>query len=474
MKKVSILALVIIGIVGNIQAQQRFTSYYLDNTIPSSYFNPAIDPDNKVIVGLPVIGSVGIGGNTGSLASLKSMMTIDGSTATIDLNRYVKKMNNVNFLTTELSVDVLSAMTTVRDNSYSLSLRTIADARIRIPKGLFSIVTEGVLDEPAFKKFGGRVNVYHELGLGFAHHNDHSKFNYGGRFKLLFGLANASADANIDLKVDDDDLYQWDLSMDAKVRAASVLLQEDAGELSASTIALGGGNMGMGLDVGATYKWDEKITFAASITDFGFIRWKTNPVNMSTDASYRWEGVVVDMSEYDNLDSLTEGLSSITDEIADEFEDMLDFDSTNENYTTSLFTKIYLTSHYQVLEKTRVSGTIFTEFDRGVRMGWAIAGTQDLGKGSQIVLNYWRWRNSGSNVGFGVAQKMGPIQLHVMVDNLWFGKLIKINNAALGGSSSGKTIPMPFNFRNADFRIGLSLVFGQVREPVKQSNSSLK
>ncbi len=474
MKKISILAIVVIGIALPLNAQQRFTSYYLDNAIPSIYLNPAVNPENKVIVGLPALGSFGFAVNTGSLLSLKSMMTVDGSTGTIDFNRYVRKMNNVNFITADMSVDVLSAMVTVRDNTYSMSLRTMADARVRVPKGLFSVLTDGILNEPAFKKIGGRLNVYHELGLGFSHHNDHSKLNYGGRFKILFGLANASADMNMSIDVDQDDLYQWDVTMDARAQAASVMLQDDWENLSHTTLALGGGNMGVGIDAGATYEWDDQISFAASIVDLGFIRWKTNPINMSTDASFEWDGVTLDLSEYDNVDSLSAGLSSVTDDMVEEFEDLMDIDSTNDNYTTSLFTKIYLTTHYQILPKTRVSGTIITEFDRGLRAGWAIAGTQEIGKNTQVVLNYWRWRNSGTNLGFGFVQKMGPVQVHMMLDNFWFGRIMKIDNNAVGSSSTSGTTPIPFNFRNIDFRFGIALAFGQLRDAVKQSNTSIK
>jgi hypothetical protein len=36
-------------------------------------------------------------------------------------------------------------------------------------------------------------------------------------------------------------------------------------------------NMGLGLDVGASYQFNDRIQLFGSITDFGFIGWKTTP-----------------------------------------------------------------------------------------------------------------------------------------------------------------------------------------------------
>ena len=56
-------------------------------------------------------------------------------------------------------------------------------------------------------------------------------------------------------------------------------------------ILLGKKNIGLGLDIGATYNISEKLMVSAAITDIGFIKWKKDVTNLQAESQFEFSGL---------------------------------------------------------------------------------------------------------------------------------------------------------------------------------------
>ena len=108
-------------------------------------------------------------------------------------------------------------------------------------------------------------------------------------------------------------------------------------------------NKGFGVDFGAVYKYNDDMTFSASIVDFGFIKWKTN----STAIKSKNPGERV---EFSGINSTYDNIGDDIDDYFDEMEDSIKraFDLGVEDlgsYTTMVPVKLYLGYSWQFEKK---------------------------------------------------------------------------------------------------------------------------
>lgn len=69
---------------------------------------------------------------------------------------------------------------------------------------------------------------------------------------------------------------------------------DDFRDLAAADVissSLFGGNYGMGIDVGFSYKWDRQWRVTASLVDLGFIYHTKNTREISASGNYEFDGI---------------------------------------------------------------------------------------------------------------------------------------------------------------------------------------
>jgi hypothetical protein len=212
-------------------------------------------------------------------------------------------------------------------------------------------------------------------------------------------------------------------------------------------------NNGFAVDLGATYKLQERITLGASLIDIGSIKWKNNTYGYSLDpakANYTFAGV--------DLGRVIKGdnnyLNSIGDSIQNKFKPK---EGNIGSYSSPIPGKMYLSGMYQV-KKNFTAGAVFfgEKFRDRFAAGITLGVNKHFGKVFSAAGSYTIASNSFNNLGVGMSLNLSPIQIYMVGDNLL--------RMPLSGSELNTFVNSTKFF---NIRFGLNYVFGwdKKREP---------
>lgn len=461
LKKINLFICAVVCFTGVLHAQQEFTIYTMNNLYQASYVNPTAVPENKIHIGLPGMSSIyaGVGQN---FMTVKSFLTDDNTTR---IQETIDEMPKLGLIGLNTSVDLFSfRINVMHDYNFSFHVRDIVDSRLATPADFYRFFWNGngqfIGKTANFSKTRFDINHYREYALGFLLAHPEKKLSFGGRAKLLFGKINIDSRQNKSSFSTNEDTYAWEFENNFKVNTSGLSIFEtlDEGNESEETVArdylLNTKNKGFGIDFGASYKFNDKLTFSANIKDLGFISWKDDVKNYETDQSTEFEGVGI--TEYSTGESIGEDIEEWVDTIPEIFT----IEETSKNYKSWLHTQIYANATYQLFTDTKLVGTLFGEFYHGLRPGIVLGAEQRVGRVLNVTASYWGFNNSWNNIGLGLMVKPGPVQFYVVTDNV----LAFVNRAKIGDFSY-----VPYSAKNVNIRIGLNLVIGKTREPEGQT-----
>lgn len=477
LKSLQTLLLVVFVLTNSIvivQAQQEFTLYHMPVLSQSTYLNPAAVPEHKLSISLPV-PSVFVGFGNSAL-NVKSFVDKDGI---VDYQNFIDGLRDKNnYLNIGANVELFNIRCKVRNNFISLHSRVVTDLRILYPKDLLGIGAEGIKDGYSLTGLGIHFNNYIEYGLGFTRAQPDSKWTYGGRLKMLHGIANIQTKkSNIELNVNQEDLYQYDLNADIEVNIAAgvdgskVKDLEDLGDLNFAEFKdIHKLNKGFAIDVGATLQYNKRLNFGAAINNLGFINWKSYAENYKSKFSLILDGVAI--NNYDFSQSLDSLIDAQVDSLITSYEDIIanGEDTSRKAYKTWLPTTMFFSAHYQLNPRLRISGSIYTEFFKGVSLGVVTGLNYSTGKNVDLTAS-WRWfRKSAGNLGVGMVFKPGPFQFYLIMDNILPASLVRISDP----ETEIDGILLPYRIKNFNLRVGMNLVFGRIKDESRLPNQGLK
>jgi hypothetical protein len=307
--------------------------------------------------------------------------------------------------------------------------------------------------------------------VGFTHAKPDSKWTYGGRAKLLKGVANVQTKkSEIQIEVDEGDLYNYNANVNMEVNVGvgvdgdTYKTLEDISEIEINSfedfLEVAELNNGFGIDLGANMQFSEKLSFGASLLNVGFINWKNFAQNYTVNANLKFDGVVIDEIDLDgNLDSLiNHQLDSIFQSYEDEIKDGTD--TTYNSYTDWLPAQLFLSAHYQVSPKLRASASLYTEFYKGISMGTVLGLNYRMGRTFNVTTTWWWYNKSATNLGLGLVFKPWFGQLYLVMDNILPSSFVRIDDTELGLES----VLLPYQAKNFNARIGINLVFGKIKD----------
>lgn len=450
MKKIylSILALISTGLP--LLAQQEATLHSMQSLPQSHYTNPAFVPQQQFYLGLPGISSTyfslnNSGFNYNSLIERKP----ENDSLYINLPRMQEGLANRNYLTNSLQTDLLSFGVKINARMYLMVSSTIkADTRLMYPKGLSGLFINGnaaYLDETvSFSPEIGHIS-YLENSIGASYIVD-NKLTLGGRVKFLRGLANIHTQTADFSLTTDAQTYALHLQGNMQIRSAGIHEYMD-GSRNLNDISLtnlpGMQNMGFALDLGATYRFNNRLQFGISALNLGGITWKHD-----TREYYMNKGSVT----FKGLDAqeIANGGDGM-DEFMTEFQETFKLqERTLSSYRTALPSQLYLSARYELLQNLHASGLLFAQsFGGRFRPGFSAALNKDFGRRMGASLSYTAANRSYNNLGAGLSLRLSPFQLYMVSDNI---------------------ISTPVFYKSAkalSLRMGMNLVFGYRKSPAK-------
>ena len=449
--------LAMVPVMGN--AQYVRSTYFMEGAQYRLQLNPALAPDRGYL-NLPVISHTGASFQSNALG-LDDMIDVFKNVDDADYfttSKFYDKLKDMNRAHAAAVTDLIAAGFWHGNSFMSFNVSVKADGNVGVPKEMFTFMRDmkGMNHNDYndyVRDIGGGdldINVYTELGFGYAHViNDH--LTLGGRVKGLLGHG------NVNLKMDKAVIktHLDGLSPDVDWTTADPMdLVEATGTASVDVVAnlessahgldyivndngyiddvefkaskLGVAGFGAAVDLGIEYNVNETFSLSAAITDLGFIRWsKGNTVTAHANTS--------DL----NYDSNNPGdLLRFADVVATGKALNLDMmrlyidEQGAKSRTTSLTSTLALGGQVRLLENRMHLGALYT--NRFSKPGNQNELTLSFNYHPQSLLDFTVSYSPIMCGGqsFGVAMKLGP--LFIGTDYMFLGKDTKCCNALVG------------------------------------------
>ena len=416
----------------------------MTNLWQTNTLNPSKMTDRKFIFSLPgVSASMG----TSGLTYNKITSTNTEGKTVIVANDLINRLNNKNTVWANTDFETFHVAFGSDRWQVSVGHAFKTNTSITFPKELAQLALQGNA-----QFLGQTVNIapdfnastYSEWSVGAAVNYD--RFTFGARLKMLGGLSNfSSGNAVASVYTNDASVYELTLAADYTINSAGLIdvtgLEGDGGELEITTTdmdildAIFGQNKGLAIDLGATFRVNDKLEFSGSILDIGSIKWTENASVYSSNGTYEYKGL--------DLLNLVESADADFGQVADTLSEIFQFSKADESYRTALSWRTYWTVSYQISEKFRVGGLLHTRhlkgnFDPTVAVNAAV----DLGRWWTLGANLSHGKSTGLAVGANTVVRLGPVQVFFVTDNL----------------------PALFNIVDNSYahaRLGMNLAFGE-------------
>lgn len=277
---------------------------------------------------------------------------------------------------------------------------------------------------------------YNEFALSSA--KRYGNLTVGVRAKYLTGIASATVVNNKISLNTDSDIYQLTLNSDYQLNTSSFINSDDLNNFNFAwrdyrLKDVFTKNVGYAVDFGVTYEVNDKLKIAASVLDIGEIKWTENVNNYSSKGASTYDGF--DFAQFSTNDSIS------FNSALDTLENTFNFDNTNEEYTTTLPTKFYLSASYQLNDMIRLAGAFYNENYKGQNYPMvAVGANAQITKLLAVGGTYSARKDSAFNLGLNFAIKLGPAQIYATADNIL-------------------AVTKTYERSNANIRTGLNLLF---------------
>lgn len=479
MKTRIILSVVFILFASGAAAQNSQVLYFMD--LPQNHLvNPAFRPSNRVYIGLP--------GLTGVNATLRNNMfrfsdilpegrEINESAmpflnGDFDTEGFMRRLKDLNYFETEGSVQLLGiGFSPNADDDLYLFLDV--NDRIRggtvLPRDFFRLVFEGNqnLAGQSFDLSETRVNAqyYREIGIG-ASKDITPRLRFGGKARLLFGIASASlTNYGLKLNVNNDYTNTLEANMSLDISGPVIVASDSQGNIqdvdiddetfddSAEFLKFLGNtrNTGFGVDIGAQFAATQRLTLSASITDVGFIKWKSDITNLEAIDTIVLSGL--DLQDiYNGSATFDDVTGSLIDSLKNSFV------SANEGrrFTTKLPVGFAVGGRFDLNEKFSVGLLSYTMIsDQQIKEAVTLSGNMNIGNTLTATLAYTACNHAYDNLGLGIGVRASVFQFYFLCDR------VPLNWKRTGGS--GEEIFLPARWNTIHARLGMNLVFGNRR-----------
>ncbi|MDD2529789.1 MAG: DUF5723 family protein [Bacteroidales bacterium] len=335
----------------SIKAQYSDISYFMRNTPFSYKMNPAQIPTSTFYINLPILSGINIDFKTSGFSYNDLIKRRDDDSLYFDFKGLYNSLSNSNYIKMNGNFELFGfGFNAGKKNYISFGVDLNFDTRLRFSRDLFGVLSGdktfsnesiSVIDNDILS-----LNSYVSTYLGYTRAvND--KLNVGLRAKFILGLANITTEeSKLQITQNDQGITAQSNFL---IRSSSLigslklpgLNSSDSIEFDINSDSIMANimkNKGFGIDLGGTYKLNDKMILSLSIQDLGFIKWAANTtdiVSKNPNGTYTFTG-------FQNISS-DSSFSQQSDQIVDSLTQAFDITTRRgETYTTMLPTKVYV------------------------------------------------------------------------------------------------------------------------------------
>lgn len=407
--------------------------------------NPAFQSEYRLFIGIPVLNSINLGLSTdiawndvftrGTGAYKDSLL--------FDLENVENRLATNNYVKFNFDVSLLAFGFWIRENYFSFDISNRTFYRLRYPRDPFTFVMKG---NAAFVGEGNAADLgnwlinttnYTEIAFGLSRKIADGLI-IGGRLKYLRGTACLETE-NSSMKIytyDDNGQYALKVVSEGKYRASfpvkifrqhvdetisdidSIKIEEDEIENNYTSNFLGNNNHGFAVDLGATYEYGIKWQFSASITDFGFINWQSNPLTLEQKGTFNFDGVAIDSLFNEFKGKKRTGYAKM---YQDSLEKAITIADDSTNFTSWLPSSIYVGAMYKFTPSTNIALLSRTDYyDKGFHPTFTFSFNTKLNTRLSASFTYSYLNNNFEyfgTVGMGFTLRLGCFQWYIASDN---------------------------------------------------------
>jgi hypothetical protein len=437
-----------------LQAQQGNTFFLMHAVPQSNLLNPAVQIDCRYFIGIPVLASAHL-----SYSNTAFTYNDLAGTDTWNIEGIFDQMHPTDLYTAEAWFHPISLGYRRKAFYYTFNIAEKVHGYQTIPRDVAEMTVHGngpfVGDKASFN--GLRPGGYHtrEYSLGISKVMS-PYLTAGIRAKLLFGKANltsgrskmslATAEDNFSILLDGDytlnSSFPFTLTEDSAGNIDGIEMEE----IVPLDYMLNRGNPGFSVDLGAIYRYDERITLSASLLDLGFVRWRTDLNNVSGEGEFAYGGT--------DLSTVLVSMGFL-EEMVDSLMNSLEVTNTRDPYTYFLPTQLYLGGSYRLSDAISLGAVNRNVIYRSkLHSSFTISAQADLADRLLAAVSWSYLNNTVRNVGLGLAWHGKGIQFHAVTDNL------------LG-------FFYPFDTRTLNLRFGVGMMLGCPRDKREEQMEGL-
>ncbi|HOI27269.1 MAG TPA: DUF5723 family protein [Paludibacteraceae bacterium] len=457
--------------------QGASTLYFMEKNPLRHNLNPAFQPyDTKFYIGMPGFSSLNfsLGNNCLAFEDVFQGKTINGKKETVSflskkadngIDGFLDAMHDNLYIYSDFNLQLINFGFRIKQRSYvTFSLSTKTDVQFNIPKSLAEIIFVGNGDIDATKTYhiddlAFNALVYSEAAVGYSY-NLNDKLNLGAKLKLLLGHSSLHTDFDdLTLTMNKD---QWVMSGDGRIDISTPgikLLKDEDGSLKdieyneddvkfADYAKIAG--LGVGVDLGATYRLLPELQFSASVIDLGFIRWRDNLHGLKQKTDFTFNGVVYDIKDRDTVD--------YGKEYEEIFNNMYTVENDSDPFTSWLTAKVFLGAEYGVWDNKMSFGLLSKTYIHSALLSEELSLSANFKpwRVFSTSLSYSLLDGCWSNFGWGTNFNLGTLNLYAAIDNI----PVKF--------AKGDNFVVPTQARDISFSMGMNFVFGWTKKPKEE------
>lgn len=397
--------------IGIFAKGQNLHYFFIDDIYQRSYFNPALNDKNHI----NLASGLGLDFSTNgpSLSDVTSKNPDGG--LILSASDAIAKMNETNDIFGYSSVNTFDASIKIPFFRISVGHAWKAQGWMEYTKDLAEFVTNG---NGAF--IGETMNLspqldyinYNEIYLGLQ--KSFGALSIGVRAKRLSGVEAIRTENHVIDLTTSDDIYQLTVETDFELSSSRAFEYTDIENFSLNVENFSfdnfmKNNSGWAFDIGASLSLGDRVELSLSVVDLGGMDWDVDPKTYTSKKVQTFDGI--DVSEYISSD----------DEfvILDSIEALLDLTETNEAFSTSLPSKIYLGGKFNISDLWSV-GALIQSNGSGDRRSNVLAlnATARLYKFLSVGAMYSAKSGNPANIGLHTSLHLGPVIGFLSTDNI--------------------------------------------------------
>lgn len=398
--------------------------------------NPASETNDRFHIGIPLLS--GFSTQVGSSGVvLTDLFAVDNQNFNDKVSTVLNSLTTNDFIQFNAQLELLNAGFRFDEKTYiSFGFYQEIDAIGYYPKDVFIFFSEGN-DAYLNKSFSASQILYKLDVLGAIHvgitKKITDKVTFGGRFKIYSSALNIESTNNTGTftttQGTNNQLIHYFRNVNIESRTAGLIgsdrefITEPNDYLKATLFS---GNIGVGFDAGVTLHISPQLQFSGSILDVGFINYTKNTDNIKANGNFIFEGINFEFDPNTNIDYWTQ--------LSDRFKEQIPTTETQESYISWRPAKINMVLKYSFGEKRSevcyddtykdfftdaIGAQLFTVF-RPLHPQLALTTfyQKSFSKKLHAKVTYTFDNFSSSNIGFGISQQIGKLNVYGMFDNL--------------------------------------------------------